>query len=113
MKGADAEDFALAHLEAQGLRLIDRNVRVPGGEIDLLMRHHECLVVVEVRKRSNTGFGTATESIDARKRSRLIHATRMMLGRRPQFADMPIRFDVVALDAQNHIEWLQAAFEAE
>jgi len=112
VNGARAEDLALRFLEARGLELIDRNVRARGGELDLVMRDADSLVIVEVRKRSNTRFGTAAESVDARKQARVVAAARAMLARRPELARMPARFDVVALDASDHIEWIQAAFDA-
>lgn len=113
MKGAREEDLALRHLEAQGLKLLDRNVRARGGELDLVMRHAESLVIVEVRKRSHPGFGSASESVDARKRARILLAAQGLLARRPDLARLPVRFDVVALDADDRIEWIRAAFEAD
>ena len=67
MKGAREEDLALRYLESRGLRLVGRNLRAPGGELDLVMRDGAALVVVEVRKRSHRGFGNAAESVDRRK----------------------------------------------
>lgn len=114
MKGAHEEDLAAHHLIAQGLTLLDRNVRARGGELDLVMREKrsETLVIVEVRKRSHRGYGSAAESVDARKQSRIIAATRALLAQRPDLARFAVRFDVVALDADNRIEWIRAAFDA-
>lgn len=111
MRGAREEDLALRYLEKKGLRLLDRNVRAPGGELDLVMRDGATLVVVEVRKRAHAGFGSAAESVDRRKQSRLVQATRGMLARRPELSQLEVRFDVVALDAQDRIDWIQAAFD--
>jgi putative endonuclease len=113
VKGAREEDLALRHLEARGLKLVDRNVRARGGELDLVMRDGETLVIVEVRKRAHQGFGSAAESVDARKQSRVVTAARALLAQRPDLARLSARFDVVALDAQDRIEWIQAAFDAE
>lgn len=113
MKGAREEDLALRYLEARGLRLVERNVRAHGGELDLVMRDAGSLVIVEVRKRAHSSFGTAAESVDARKQSRIVHAARALLARRPELARLPARFDVVALDAADRIDWIQAAFDAE
>ena len=67
--GDAAEDRALAHLQAQGLRLLERNYRTPGrggGEIDLVMREPDGTVVfVEVRQRASAAFGGAAASISA------------------------------------------------
>lgn len=112
MKGAREEELAARHLQAQGLRLLERNVRARGGELDLLMREGDTLVVVEVRKRSHRGYGSAAESVDARKQGKIIAATRALLAQRADFARMAVRFDVVALDAEDRIEWIRAAFDA-
>lgn len=109
--GQFAEDQACADLEARGLRLVQRNYRVRGGEIDLIMRAADAtLVFVEVRARSHAGFGGAAGSIDARKRRRIVLAARHYLARLPE--EPVCRFDVVTLDAGT-LEWLPGAFAAE
>jgi putative endonuclease len=107
--GQSAEDGANAHLQAQGLRLVARNYRVRGGEIDLIMRAADAtLVFVEVRARSDRSRGGAAASIDARKRARLVLAARHYLSRLA--VEPACRFDVVAVDG-GELEWLQGAFE--
>ncbi len=111
--GDAAEDRALAHLEAAGLRLVARNYRTPGrggGEIDLVMRERDgTLVFVEVRRRASAAFGGAAASVGAVKQRRIVFAARHFLMRLPQLP--PCRFDVVAVQA-GEITWLQAAFDA-
>lgn len=110
-RGDAAEDVALAHLQAAGLKLLERNYRTPGrggGEIDLIMRDKdETLVFVEVRQRSGSLHGGAAASISASKRQRIVFAARFYLMRlaRPPAC----RFDVVLVEAQ--ITWLKAAFD--
>ncbi|HWU68840.1 MAG TPA: YraN family protein [Stenotrophobium sp.] len=113
MKGAAAEDLALRHLQAQGLKLLARNWRCAGGELDLVMRDRDTLVIAEVRKRSSTAFGGAAASVDARKQARIVHATRLFLAAHRDHAQDAVRFDVVALDAGDNIQWLRAAFDAQ
>jgi putative endonuclease len=110
--GAAAETRALRHLEARGLRLIERNWRTRGGELDLILRDRDTLVIAEVRARSHAGFGGAAGSVDARKRARIVHAARAYLVAHPQYESLPVRFDVVAIDA-GRIDWIPAAFEAD
>ncbi len=109
--GQSAEDQACAELQARGLKLIERNYRVRGGEIDLILRAPDgTLVFVEVRARTHDGFGGAAASIGTRKRQRIILAARHYLAR---LAQEPVcRFDVVTLDA-GRLEWLPGAFAAE
>lgn len=112
MDGAGAEARALLFLEGQGLKLIARNWRCKAGELDLVMRDGDTVVVAEVRSRSRADYGTAAETVDGRKQAKLVRATRLWLARQPQFADAPLRFDVVTLDGGGNIEWLREAFEA-
>jgi putative endonuclease len=111
-RGAAAEDLALDYLRRQGLRLLARNLRLPGGELDLLMLDGDALVVVEVRQRSRSDFGSAAESVGARKRARLIHAARLLPQRYPEHADLPLRFDVLAVDGTDSVQWIRSAFDS-
>lgn len=111
LRGANAESRALRHLEARGLELVNRNWRCKGGELDLVMRDGETLAIIEVRSRSRADFGSALESVDARKQGRLIHAAQLFLASHREHANREVRFDVVALDG-NELQWLKAAFDA-
>lgn len=112
MNGAEAEDRALRHLQSRGLKLLERNYRCRGGELDLVMREGETLVVVEVRSRSNPGYGSAAESVDGRKQRRILLATQLYLVAHPEHADRALRFDVVAFDGAGKLDWITAAFDA-
>jgi putative endonuclease len=114
--GARAEDLALAHLQAQGLRLVERNYRVArgpskrGGEIDLVMRERDgTLVFVEVRARGDASHGGAAASVGHAKRGKLIRAAQHYLLRFDALP--PCRFDVVAVEG-GVLTWLPAAFDA-
>ena len=112
-KGDAAEDAALRHLQAAGLRLLARNYRTPGrggGEIDLILRERDGTVVfVEVRQRASASHGGAAASVSSTKQRRIIFAARhyLMRLRTPP----PCRFDVVVVEPAG-LQWLQAAFDA-
>jgi putative endonuclease len=111
--GDAAETLALRHLQAAGLRLLERNYRTPGrggGEIDLVMQGPDgTLVFVEVRQRAGKGHGGAAASVGTVKQRRIVLAARHYLQR--WRVPPPCRFDVVALDG-DALQWLQAAFDA-
>lgn len=111
-QGAMAEDLAATYLGRRGLRLLARNVRVRGGEIDLVCREGDEIVFVEVRLRSHAAYGGAAESIDARKQARLILAARHWLARN---GEQPCRFDCILLDGLDpkRIRWIRDAFAAD
>jgi putative endonuclease len=109
--GRAAEAAAAAFLAAQGLTLVETNYRCRRGEIDLVLREAGTIVFVEVRLRTHPSFGGAAESIDARKRSRIIAAARHYLAGKPE---LPCRFDAVLLDRLDppRIRWIRDAFSA-
>ncbi len=123
-RGDAAEDAVLAHLQAQGLRLVQCNFKTPGrggGEIDLIMRERDgTLVFVEVCQRASASQGGVGASITRAKQQRIVLAARhflLRLGSEP-----PCRFDVVLLQGPApasgspctaaSITWLRAAFDA-
>ena len=112
--GADAEIIAYRYLKQQGLIPVRRNFRCRLGELDLIMRDGRCLVVVEVRFRGSKSLVTAGLTIDNRKQRKIIRTTAMFLAWNDRFANHPIRFDVVGIDADAHgdqtIEWIKDAF---
>ena len=111
--GASYEQKARRFLEAQGLEFVAANVQERGGEIDLIMRHQQVIVFIEVRFRRNDAFGCAAASITATKRKRLLHTAKVWLsGAGESFETVDCRFDVLAFTG-NEIEWLTNAFAAD
>lgn len=110
--GRDGEDAACRELRRHGLRVLQRNYRVRGGEIDVIARERDVLVFVEVRVRSHAGWGGAACSVDAGKRARIVLAARYFLaGADPALAASPCRFDVIAIDGAR-LRWIRDAFDA-
>jgi putative endonuclease len=112
--GRAAEDAALAHLKAAGLRLVARNYRCRGGELDLAMLDDDTLVLVEVRYRSTLDFGGAAASVTWFKQRRIVLAARHLLTTRRELRRYRARFDVVAVTSSDwrapRLEWIKAAF---
>jgi len=112
--GADAENVAYRYLKQHGLTPVRRNFRCRLGELDLIMQDGRCLVVVEVRFRGSKSFVTAGLTIDNRKQQKIIRTAAMFLAWNERFANNPIRFDVVGINADAHgattIEWIRDAF---
>ncbi len=114
--GDAAETLAAAYLATRGLRVLERNWRTRGGEIDLICSDGATLVFVEVRLRTHSGYGGAVASIANPKQRRLILAARHYLMTHGAAADdRPCRFDAVLLDGidEARIEWIRNAFSAD
>ena len=107
--GAAFEDQALTFLRRQRMRLVARNVTCRGGEIDLVMRDADgVLVFVEVRARAGGRYGGAAASIGLHKRQRILFAARHFLSVRAG-AVSPCRFDAVVFEGARLV-WLRDAF---
>jgi putative endonuclease len=71
MRGRAGEDIAAAHLIAQGLIVLDRNWRCDVGEVDIVAREGDTLVICEVKTRSSRRFGDPLEAVTTAKVQRL------------------------------------------
>ena len=124
--GNNAEELACHYLKQQGLKIVERNYRTQRGEIDIIVRDGDTLVFVEVRLRSNPGFGGAAQSIDTRKQARLIKAAQHYLLTKDLTDAQPCRFDAVCLSRiqkqtptndsppnNDSLEWIRDAFRPE
>ncbi|MBM3341594.1 MAG: YraN family protein [Betaproteobacteria bacterium] len=113
-RGEQAEARAARYLEAQGLKILERNYQCRHGEIDLIARDGATVVFVEVRARRSLAFGGAAASITAAKRGKLTRTALYYLatlGKNPR-----CRFDAVLLTgAGDHpgVQWLRDAFQAD
>ncbi len=95
--GACGEACAANYLRAQGYRILARNVRAGGVEIDLVARRGLRCVIVEVKTRRTRGAGLPEEAVDARKRARLVRGGAAWL-REHGWPGARLRFDVVAVE---------------
>jgi putative endonuclease len=94
--GMRAEQLAADYLEQRGYAVLARNWRRPEGELDLVVSGEGLCVFVEVRSRTGTERGHALETVDARKRARVLRAARLYIEEeRPRAA--VFRFDVVGV----------------
>lgn len=113
--GRLGEDLAEAHLRARRYRILARNWRTRGGELDFVAEDRGVVVFVEVRTRHGRRFGGPLESVDARKRLRLGRLAAEFL-RRHHLEDRIARFDVIGVDWRQEepsIEHVERAFDVE
>ena len=112
--GNEGEALALRYLLKHGLIPIRQNFSCRLGELDLVMRDEHCLVIVEVRYRTDRTIVAASHTIDYRKQQKLIRTAAMFLAWNEEYATLPLRFDVVGIDAdangRSSINWIRDAF---
>jgi putative endonuclease len=109
--GRQGEQLAERYLKRQGFRIVARNFRAAGAEIDLVAMDDETLVFIEVKRRIGISAGTPGEAVDARKQAQIRRAAGVFVGRY-RAREHRMRFDVVAISGAGRpeIEHLKDAF---
>jgi putative endonuclease len=111
--GRQGEDAAAQYLQRKGMKILERNLRTPVGEIDLIVRHGKELVFAEVKTRRGSFFGSPAEAVGPRKQRQIIRTAKWYLNDNSHSKLQP-RFDVIAITVHGdkfHIEHIPAAFE--
>ncbi len=113
--GRKAEEAVCAYLGERGVRIVERNFRARGGEIDIVARDGDILAFVEVRFREEEGHGLPEETVGPVKRLRIVAAARAYLATIPPESWREARFDVAAVDGGGDgpvIRYYPEAFDA-
>ncbi|MCX7568479.1 YraN family protein [Tumebacillus sp. DT12] len=105
--GARGEAFAADYLAGYGYRILDRNWRRAGGEIDLIAVIGDTLVFIEVRTRTSRAYGSAEESVDARKQRQVRKVAALYLVEAGRLPFRRFRFDVIAVQLDRRTGELQ------
>jgi putative endonuclease len=77
--GRRAESVAALFLRLKGYRILARRVRTPAGEIDLIARHGDSLIFVEVKARAT--LDSAVFALHPAARQRIVAASRVLAPR--------------------------------
>lgn len=112
-RGSSGEDLAAKWLEGKGMKVLARNFRARGGEVDIVARDGDVLAFVEVKTGRSGAFGPPESWVTLRKREHLVRAARVYLAKNPW--DGEVRFDVVAVEVEEgiRIRHIKDAFRPE
>lgn len=94
--GRSGEDVAERFYRKRGFRVLDRNFRCKGGEIDLIARRGRVVVFCEVKTRRTDAFGDPSEAVRYAKQARLKRLAATWLSQHRGGAG-DIRFDVLSV----------------
>ena len=110
--GRRGERAAEKYLWRNGYRIVARNFRAAGAEIDIVAMDGDTLVFVEVKARRSRDAGAPEEAVDERKQKQIRRAAEIF-ATRYRADDVTMRFDIIAIDASGErleIELLRNAF---
>lgn len=112
--GRSAEVLAVQWLQKKGYRILERNLRLGGGELDLIAQHHDTLVFIEVKGRRTDQYGGAAYAIDDRKKRQIIKLASYYLSQHG-LSNQLCRFDVILITGTDRdspkLTHLEQAFE--
>ena len=111
--GNEGEEIARKYLERKGYKIVDTNLKLFLGEIDILAEEGRTLVIVEVKTVRGVGFGLAQDLVRYKKQQKLRSLARALM---QQYPGRDIRIDVIGVDylgADPSIEHLINAVEGE
>lgn len=91
--GDKGEQAAEQYIQGQGMRILQKNFRIWGGEIDLIAMDGDTLVFLEVKTRRGRAFGTGAEAIGPKKKQVLLRTAEVFAAQTGQL-NQPMRFDV-------------------
>jgi putative endonuclease len=114
--GLLGEKLATNYLIARGYRILERNFRCKGGEVDIIVRDpsDKSLVFIEVKARRGLSYGVPQLAVTAFKQRQISKAALTWLGKTRQH-DLNARFDVIAIllhtDGLHTIDHIKNAFD--
>jgi len=114
--GRLGEEIAAAFLTARGYRILERNFRCKGGEVDIIVRDpaDSSLVFVEVKARRGLSYGVPQLAVTPFKQRQISKAALTWLSKN-RLHDTNARFDVIAIlldeGGRHKVEHIPNAFE--
>ena len=102
--GDRGEDQAVTYLKKKKYKIIERNVHLPPGEIDIVAMQDTSYIFIEVKYRTTDLYGKGFEAVDHRKQERIRRAA--ILYCQQKKIEALCRFDVISIDGTEitHIE---------
>ncbi len=112
--GQLAENLAEHMLRKKGYRIVDKNLRLAGGELDLIAEYQGTLVFIEVKARRGDEFGGAPYAISTRKKQQIIKLALCYLAKH-QLTNKQCRFDAILVmgtqENSPQVTHIEQAFE--
>jgi len=111
--GSAGEELAATFLERHRYRILERNFRCKGGEIDIVARDGKTIVFIEVKTRKTGMYGPPQLAVTPFKQRQISKAALTWLAKTRQF-DVSARFDVISIivtGQEPQIEHITNAFD--
>ena len=107
LSGKDGEEKACNYLKSKKYKILEKNYRCLYGEIDIIAKYNNTLVIIEVKYRKSAKFGKGYEAVNYTKQQKIIKTLQYYINKKN--VKMPVRFDVISID-DNEITHIENAF---
>ncbi len=107
LSGKDGEEKACNYLKSKKYKILEKNYRCLYGEIDIIAKYNNTLVIIEVKYRKSAKFGKGYEAVNYTKQQKIIKTLQYYINEKN--VKMPVRFDVISID-NNEITHIENAF---
>ncbi len=111
--GNIGEEMATNYLLKKKYKILERNFRIPSGEIDIIAKDGKTVVFIEVKRRLSLDFGMPAEAVNMRKANKIRVAANCFLDEQIKLGklkeDTAIRFDIIEI-VDDQITQIEDAF---
>ena len=94
LKGDAGEKRAAKYLKKQKYKILEKNYKNYGGELDIIAKSGDVTVFVEVKTRTDNTFGFASEAVDFKKQQKIKSAANFYM---QKHNINQVRFDVIEI----------------
>lgn len=99
--GIQGENRASLFLTNDGFVIIKRNFRRQSGEIDIIAKHDNTLIFIEVKTTNVYSRDVLEYSVNYRKRKKIIATSRYFLKENPEYEEYNIQYDIIFVSQQD------------
>jgi len=109
--GIEGEETAADYMKRHGYTILDRNWRCGHKELDIVAVKDDTIVFVEVKTRTDNGWGNPEDAVDLKKIRHIVRSADAYL--RLNMIDMNVRFDIISVvyhDGNFNLNHIEEAF---
>ena len=113
-QGVRYENEADEYLQSQGFKIIEKNLNIRAGEVDIIALDGETLCFIEVKARDIESGRNPFEAVNYKKQKRIIKAAQFYLLKRKGGDNISCRFDVIGVftgSGKPRFELIRDAFQ--
>lgn len=93
--GELGERLAEKYLKRNGFKILKRNLKNYFGEIDILAKQKDDIVIIEVKTKTGRSFGEGFEMVNYFKKRKLLTLAKEL---QKEYSSKTIRIDIVSVD---------------